>query len=171
MKGFNSLQTGTHIQRRLLLKKVLQVKQVSIPFKRERISKVNKERINVVVHGFNSLQTGTHIQSWIRQERWWNFLSFNSLQTGTHIQSYTKYDDYDENDVMFQFPSNGNAYPKSASNAADPRNRTPPSFNSLQTGTHIQSLTFGLMFVNGYFLFQFPSNGNAYPKTHIPKHP
>ena len=86
--SFNSLQTGKHIQRyvrgragnRLL---------VSIPFKRETISKV----------GVTVSQQGTL--------------------------------------YVFQFPSNGKPYPKMDVGCRDLRGTT--SFNSLQTGTRIQS--------------------------------
>ena len=61
---------------------------------------------------------------------------------------------------MFQFPSNGKAYPKS--DAADTLMAN-HSFNSLQTGKHIQSSNH-LQPHYQIILFQFPSNGKAYPK-------
>ena len=136
--GFNSLQTGKHIQSEdgLKIRKFLTEFQfpsngkaypksfrttqfrglyfVSIPFKRESISKDHPNH-NQGKHGdyrFNSLQTGKHIQrcwhSAVAQSYWCGVsipfkretiykdqitgtgqqgqLSFNSLQTGKHIQ-------------------------------------------------------------------------------------
>ena len=83
---------------------------------------------------FNSLQTGTHIQRQKGTIRWGNPEGFNSLQTGKHIQSLaieaavnaaevsipfkresiykvTGLRNFTMEDV-FQFPSNGKAYPK-----------------------------------------------------------
>ena len=136
-KCFNSLQTGKQIQRgsrrdrnphrhtfqfpsngkaypkdRTDIPKRSE-KLVSIPFKRESVSKASiRIRPTQVGYCFNSLQTGKRIQ------RWMGFQFF-----GMKIQ-------------MFQFPSNGKAYPKK------------PSAPALQL----------------HILFQFPSNGKAYPK-------
>ena len=61
-KSFNSLQTGRHIQR-ILLFVIGTTTCVSIPFKREGISKVIRSGVlNRFVRCFNSLQTGRHIQ-------------------------------------------------------------------------------------------------------------
>ena len=111
---FHSLQTGKHIQsvpyrltlscytpfpfpsngkaypKHVSLHLLPTIVNVSIPFKRESISKV-KGRILVFTarsFGFNSLQTGKHIQSEttpLEQDE--TRASFNSLQTGKHIQS------------------------------------------------------------------------------------
>ena len=91
------------------------------------------------------------------------------------------------NGVVFQFPSNGKAYPKSAlrhwgitilitlSFNSPSNGKAYPkagsiediwaifSFNSLQTGKPIQSLSFFVHCVH-IFWFPFPSNGKAYPK-------
>ena len=89
---------------------------VSIPFKRESLS---KGRIRELVKstegkGFNSLQTGKPIQR----------IGTKSNATSTTI-------------VLFQFPSNGKAYPK-------PLGKSPWKIGKT---------------------FQFPSNGKAYPKS------
>ena len=160
--SFNSLQTGRHIQRYFRFafvfpKTVFQfpsngkaypkqirrnfpvaVSGVSIPFKREGISKVR-----ILLTGmsekkcFNSLQTGRHIQRCVattRGMRWIVSIPFKregiykvifkiSTQSQVHV---------------FQFPSNGKAYPK-CDNHGDHR-------------------------VVALKKFQFPSNGKAYPK-------
>ena len=97
-EGFNSLQTGKHIQRdhkslgltrnlkvsipfkRESVSKAIEllplatgVGVVSIPFKRESVSKAYRKRSAYLKHqkSFNSLQTGKHIQSgtarWLRE--------------------------------------------------------------------------------------------------------
>ena len=89
-QGFNSLQTGKHIQslKRDIIEKITD--RVSIPFKRESISKVKELRPENPLSSvrFNSLQTGKHIQS--KAKRSTQIMtfekSFNSLQTGKHIQ-------------------------------------------------------------------------------------
>ena len=88
---------------------------------------------------------------------------------------------------MFQFPSNGKAYPKAERNQGyvvsyfvsipfkresiskgfcNPRHARffYSGFNSLQTGKHIQSLYETLKTKITKLKFQFPSNGKAYPK-------
>ena len=62
----------------------------------------------------------------------------------------------------FQFPSNGKAYPKRWVGLT--RRRDKMSFNSLQTGRHIQSFTVSEDVKVSTTRFQFPSNGKAYPK-------
>ena len=138
--SFNSLQTGKHIQR----------------YKRYCAALAENR-------SFNSLQTGTHIQRCNLASFFFDLKSFNSLQTGKHIQSYLVFkwqSDPDElvsipfkresiskvvrackvtkTDPVFQFPSNGKAYPK-----------------------QLQSVSKKLL-----KKFQFPSNGKAYPKEH-----
>ena len=88
---FNSLQTGKPIQSMLVFRKVLMWTCVSIPFKRESLSKAQ----------------------WMQKLRQFTSpLSFNSLQTGKPIQSNREFKATVDND-LFQFPSNGKAYPKS----------------------------------------------------------
>ena len=86
--SFNSLQTGRHIQSYISWYPMRGYIKVSIPFKREGISKVQYVRPNVV-----------------------QLVSFNSLQTGRHIQSLLQ-SFADGSPLLFQFPSNGKAYPK-----------------------------------------------------------
>ena len=137
---------------------------VSIPFKRESISKEigDKEWIANRSKSFNSLQTGKHIQ---RRSMWpprRRSVGFNSLQTGKPIQSGAKICLSKSRQV---------------------------SFNSLQTGKHIQrgywrykrytrgavsipfkreSISKDLTVVDSqghtWEMFPFPSNGKAYPK-------
>ena len=87
---FNSLQTGKRIQRSPQPAQKSWTSWVSIPFKRESVSKdLERERRDVDDDhaGFNSLQTGKRIQSEVSQNV--EFFEFE-----------------------FQFPSNGKAYPK-----------------------------------------------------------
>ena len=88
---------------------------------------------------FNSLQTGKRIQRVrsLSPLRSFGPTCFNSLQTGKRIQSLEKDGTVKAVRVMFQFPSNGKAYPK---------------------------LTLIALFVM-VMEFQFPSNGKAYPKN------
>ena len=65
---------------------------VSIPFKRESISKGSKDRQTALLS-----------------------LSFNSLQTGKYIQRRIKADGKVKEMRKFQFPSNGKVYPKERS--------------------------------------------------------
>ena len=66
------------------------------------------------------------------------------------------------NCYKFQFPSNGKAYPKLVQYRNTP-NLVEFGFNSLQTGKHIQRGA-SLSYDGAHPLFQFPSNGKAYPK-------
>ena len=138
--GFNSLQTGKCIQsakataHNNIAKRLFQfpsngkvypkitrvprhqlhlLSQVSIPFKRESVSKV-KMRMPLGCSTyicFNSLQTGKCIQRKIMECQRQEFASFNSLQTGKCIQSDFDLGTVDEEE-KFQFPSNGKVYPK-----------------------------------------------------------
>ena len=116
-------------------------RHVSIPFKRESISKVRCSGRHSKWYAirFNSLQTGKHIQSragQLAKSKDWR-MRFNSLQTGKHIQRGLK-----------------NMKRKSAKTKVSiPFKRESISkgirgwgwglllrFNSLQTGKHIQSI-------------------------------
>ena len=113
---------------------------VSIPFKRESISKgISMRREQPLAwRSFNSLQTGKHIQRHSNLSSVsTTFLRFNSLQTGKHIQSRLVEPSDVERLCEFQFPSNGKAYPKMQSHQRVDKLPT-SSFNSLQTGKHIQ---------------------------------
>ena len=86
--GFNSLQTGKRIQSRRAKATQQQHSFVSIPFKRESVSKATGFLLATLFYfRFNSLQTGKRIQSSygaihaIRETP-----CFNSLQTGKRIQ-------------------------------------------------------------------------------------
>ena len=90
--GFNSLQTGKCIQSLFQDRTELHVDEgVSIPFKRESVSKDRFQggAVIKVDLGFNSLQTGKCIQRTDRPVS-------RSNRQGTR----------------FQFPSNGKVYPK-----------------------------------------------------------
>ena len=187
-RSFNSLQTGKRIQSLIIMQDALENFSVSIPFKRESVSKAGSVLEAYTIIGFNSLQTGKRIQS--RKRAW-----------GIHNH-------------RFQFPSNGKAYPKftppvwyasglnrfnslQTGKPIQRQQRSHPdsrdagkSFNSLQTGKPIQSrwLVIGFLgnvvsFVSIPFKresvskacpswrhwclrtkFQFPSNGKADPK-------
>ena len=87
-KSFNSLQTGKPIQ--------------SGPLLRIRSSR----------RCFNSLQTGKPIQRMYWISSWTTpMLGFNSLQTGKPIQRNNG-ERAEQSARLFQFPSNGKAYPK-----------------------------------------------------------
>ena len=63
--------------------------------------------------------------------------SFNSLQTGKHIQRGIRTQAMLEYSRTFQFPSNGKPYTKKT-DSFDTLIKDLQSFNSLQTGNHIQ---------------------------------
>ena len=188
---FNSLQTGKRIQRllsfpeyedvekfqfpsngkaypkwcQILMIPRLSQKRVSIPFKRESVSKVN----------FNH-QTGEYTQEVSipfkresvskekqRPLRHLPRQSFNSLQTGKRIQS--QFDLFmGWLTAMFQFPSNGKAYPKSIMWGTEPSAivvvSIPFKRESVSKGSCRKPSRSGRR-------FQFPSNGKAYPKYKI----
>ena len=113
---------------------------------------------------FNSLQTGRHIQT-DTGVTFKGGLSFNSLQTGRHIQTKWRELTNETESDWFQFPSNGKAHSDnhgsgntkmsspslfqfpSNGKAHSDRLISPlrvaglnSSFNSLQTGRHIQTI-------------------------------
>ena len=136
---FNSLQTGKYIQSDVSIFKIFDRNFVSIPFKRESISK-----------GARTL---------CRPNR---SLRFNSLQTGKYIQSEIDVRSNADINIGFQFPSNGKVYPKEKKEAEKMK---VISFNSLQTGKYIQSTEYRQTVDNDNNGFQFPSNGKVYPKV------
>ena len=211
--SFNSLQTGKHIQRTKEKEKeekkeeefqfpsngkaypktimgiivVWPFRTVSIPFKRESISKGKRKTVGPggQSQGFNSLQTGKHIQSHFSfMSRSNGYNGFNSLQTGKHIQRHNachesnwprvsipfKRESISKERLVrkqpgpgywFQFPSNGKAYPKSIL-AGGMTNLTRVSIPFKR-----ESISKGLVsgkYTITYNEFQFPSNGKAYPK-------
>ena len=111
--------------------------QVSIPFKRESVSKVViSTPMQVKINSFNSLQTGKCIQSEADEK---------ALSAG----------------ILFQFPSNGKVYPKEYSE--EHLSEIASCFNSLQTGKCIQR-SCAVTKTDPVVRFQFPSNGKVYPK-------
>ena len=164
-QSFNSLQTGKRIQR--LVRSLTQPIPnliVSIPFKRESVSKdtITDNCLKKMLKCFNSLQTGKRIQRHVRTLKVTvQNNSFNSLQTGKAYpklclgsgcrissgvsipfkrESVSKVFATDEDPVVpeFQFPSNGKAYPKDKVEREE--EDLYKGFNSLQTGKRIQSL-------------------------------
>ena len=141
-------------------------RQVSIPFKRESVSKAvrNLQSDGTTTFCFNSLQTGKRIQSLasaLGNEE--NISCFNSLQTGKRIQR-ENCDDARSIDGVFQFPSNGKAYPKQE-RVGGAKKKGWSGFNSLQTGKRIQREEHRSHRSRYWSVgFQFPSNGKAYPK-------
>ena len=189
---FNSLQTGKPIQSFAFRTAPFTTYLVSIPFKRENLSKAK-----VAVHKgeyikFQFPSNGKTYPKFVTITCETGDLGYVSipfkrenLSKGTDRQSVWQ----GVNRFWFQFPSNGKTYPK----------LTPPSreqsialsFNSLQTGKPIQrdgeysvsgneitcfnSLQTGKPIQRTYKmtekmlgkddLFQFPSNGKTYPKA------
>ena len=137
--SFNSLQTGKRIQsggrERCRTKS-----EVSIPFKRESVSKEAERRIkSVIPHSFNSLQTGKRIQRLPGEEK-------------------------DDNESEFQFPSNGKAYPKIA--LANPETVGFIKFQFPSNGKAYPKVYVPYISSTNR-QFQFPSNGKAYPKEFL----
>ena len=87
--SFNSLQTGKAFQTRGRHIRYGSVLSVSIPFKRERLSKqVRRSFERQGLSGFNSLQTGWSFRTCPHgQKRSVTFYSFDSLQTGTAFRT------------------------------------------------------------------------------------
>ena len=112
--------------------------RVSIPFKRESLSKVKRSK---------HLPPQSH-------------KSFNSLQTGKPIQrNGTLY--IVGLDIAFQFPSNGKAYPKQVQQCPKP---SPILFQFPSNGKAYPKETSSSGKMVSILEFQFPSNGKAYPK-------
>ena len=113
------------------------------------------------LQSFNSLQTGKPIQRNIPSSQSSLTDSFNSLQTGKPIQSLNKEKFLARKGILFQFPSNGKAYPKFILLVCP--------FNC---GLRFQFPSNGKAYPKNYRFgaktetvkFQFPSNGKAYPK-------
>ena len=163
--------------------------KVSIPFKRESVSKdMSLSSFLTIVRGFNSLQTGKCIQRGLIV-CFWSKLNdcFNSLQTGKCIQRLQSHPRLKLPKLPFQFPSNGKVYPKMSRNGNSSHRHgcfnslqtgkciqrklpIPPEmvvwlcFNSLQTGKCIQRWRHKLKIHLKLQRFQFPSNGKVYPK-------
>ena len=163
---FNSLQTGKRIQspNHCGLEKVL--KKVSIPFKRESVSKVEIKFKIVETQAEVSIPFKRESVSKVKRAILLivNEQGFNSLQTGKRIQSQSQKASFaKDSDHTFQFPSNGKAYPKFIFSKGFSCIYS-LCFNSLQTGKRIQSDLKALREELSWAGFQFPSNGKAYPK-------
>ena len=113
---------------------------VSIPFKRESVSKVNTIFfVGTSSTSFNSLQTGKCIQRYIR--RW-----------GVPRRPL----------LLFQFPSNGKVYPK---HTRTERSSFPGNVSIPFKRESVSKAPFSPPLTNpSRLLFQFPSNGKVYPK-------
>ena len=139
--GFNSLQTGRCIQRKNI-KIAMAIFIVSIPFKREGVSKVEEKdwRKLDFISKFQFPSNGKVYPKYIYfqiEEGCGD--GFNSLQTGRCIQRYWSAREFSLGELvkfLFQFPSNGKVYPK-----------------CFRWDWRSQSEE-----------FQFPSNGKVYPK-------
>ena len=120
---------------------------VSIPFKRESISKGSRLTV--------SFSYAT--------------MSFNSLQTGKHIQSQLETAEQNKQRVMnkFQFPSNGKAYPKIK--WRDPTMTEQRTFQFPSNGKAYPKWRACKSCNKNQYTFQFPSNGKAYPKMIKPE--
>ena len=113
-KGFNSLQTGRHIQTLTRKERLLfMLKKFQFPSNGKAHSDfVLTASVFAAPSCFNSLQTGRHIQTNLTEFSQ-NALnsSFNSLQTGRHIQTRQNHHPLNRRSRRtFQFPSNGKAH-------------------------------------------------------------
>ena len=117
---FNSLQTGKRIQSCNSNIMVIRMRHtVSIPFKRESVSKEDSALFHSVlkVQGFNSLQTGKRIQRHSLKDSGRSVsdcvsipFKRESVSKGEKLKKVLKA----TATLKFQFPSNGKAYPKIA---------------------------------------------------------
>ena len=143
-------------------------KEVSIPFKRESVSKeevLGALKTNEKTR-FNSLQTGKCIQSVGCEMKSASPLSFNSLQTGKCIQRIEIFYGHVINQMhKFQFPSNGKVYPKSAGRWPHRQGDSGVSIPFKRESVSKAANTVGDMKANKD-MFQFPSNGKVYPKRY-----
>ena len=143
-----------------------QLNQVSIPFKRESVSKVKEgiltEDPNKVL-SFNSLQTGKCIQRKFASHRSEMRLLFQFPSNGKVYPKFLMAATTIALTPKFQFPSNGKVYPKDQ--FSDNARLLNLSFNSLQTGKCIQRCDQTVAHNDKTIVFQFPSNGKVYPKS------
>ena len=140
--GFNSLQTGKRIQSLVLWVLIRTFKKVSIPFKRESVSKEDL----VVVKTIGAAEVSIPFKR-------------ESVSKGRESLAKLK-----SRKCLFQFPSNGKAYPKSpaSSEAMIFSNRVSIPFKR----ESVSKETFNIVPTKPGGSFQFPSNGKAYPKAH-----
>ena len=115
--------------------------RVSIPFKRESVSKGKRSRPKISASScFNSLQTGKRIQSNMRPSCTIKIFCFNSLQTGKRIQRRKGYCE----SVLYT-----------------------PGFNSLQTGKRIQSVLEGYISAIKVFKVSIPFKRESVSKVGV----
>ena len=138
--SFNSLQTGNHIQRIFHLTLWLPRQRVSIPFKRESISKEIKGIFTKTVPILVSIpfKRESISKAIVTIEVTESGYSFNSLQTGKHIQSNQQcfWGDYTIGGVSIPFKRESISKVKIVSSISLIAGFH--CFNSLQTGKHIQ---------------------------------
>ena len=163
---FNSLPTGKRTQRIVKFILVLSV-LVSIPFQRESVPKVNHKfrTRNSFRTRFNSLPTGKCTQSSRKtpQRATEIFVSIPFKRESVPKVHYLL-DLILKDDLLFQFPSNGKAYPKSVPKDCLSFHNVPVSipFKRESVPKVAWSRSCSSPTIS---LFQFPSNGKADPKT------
>ena len=139
---FNSLQTGKQRQSEDGSEYAMTpLSTVSIPFKRESISKVGFAVALLETERIDSFQFPSNGKAYPKSFRFLSHLAFCKFQfpsNGKAISKVMKTGVATRSTQRFQFPSNGKVYPKVVVPEA------PPGFM--------------------YDPFQFPSNGKAYPK-------
>ena len=141
-KGFNSLQTGKCIQSNPSLLPGLGGKHsVSIPFKRESVSKVHG-KVDGIQGSIDSVSIPFKRESVSKA---------NSKQLPKELGK------------MFQFPSNGKVYPKAISVMW--KLRSTACFNSLQTGKCIQSAIKRSVGVYSFNCFNSLQTGKCIQRT------
>ena len=139
---------------------------VSIPFKRESVSKgsLSRHPKSLRLSSFNSLQTGKCIQSFERNYAVAVETRFNSLQTGKCIQRTKS----SLGSVLRLTPIRFNSLQtgKCIQRLLQyrPTKSATKRFNSLQTGKCIQRDHGTDWICSERVEFQFPSNGKVYPK-------
>ena len=160
---FNSLQTGKHIQRRLMTAASTAICLVSIPFKRESISKdgASNKDLYTYLFGFNSLQTGKHIQRKKSVGTAKNGKSFNSLQTGKHIQRGNRRI-RKRHTTTVSIPFKRESISKETFSGSPLANRLVSIPFKRESGSKVLDIL--LLTMRCMKLFQFPSNGKADPK-------
>ena len=120
--------------------KLSRTQQVSIPFKRESVSKGNQ---------------------WMKNIR----IALGMFQFPSNGKAYPKIDlsIMEVGDVEFQFPSNGKAYPKLKALMTSSCPSLTKEFQFPSNGKAYPKLSC-IAITSFAFAFQFPSNGKAYPK-------
>ncbi len=164
LKGFNSLQTGKCIQSHETYTAPTPLPSVSIPFKRESVSKAKgiiSELASLV--GFNSLQTGKCIQSAGVSSNTRILGSFNSLQTGKCIQSSTESDGRESVFVCFNSLQTGKCIQR---NSCKRERREVTRRVSIPFKRESVSKGQLLIIKTKNDKFQFPSNGKVYTKLY-----